>query len=42
MDLYLALSCLQGRPMEWAFDELVSLQPDGVQLTLSNVPLVRV
>ncbi len=40
MELYLALSCLQGRPMHWAFDELVALGPDGIQLTPGNAPTV--
>jgi hypothetical protein len=35
--LFLALSCLQGRPMQAAFDELRRLA-DGVQLTPGNVP----
>lgn len=35
--LYLALSCLQGRPMQAAFDALAVLA-DGVQLTPGNVP----
>ena len=34
----LALSCLQGRPMETAFRELWSLEPDGVQLCPGCVP----
>lgn len=37
MTLYLALSCLQGRPMQAAFDTLAALA-DGVQLTPGNVP----
>jgi hypothetical protein len=36
--LYLALSCLQGRPMNAALDELLALGPDGVQLTPGNQP----
>jgi hypothetical protein len=35
--LFLAMSCLQGRPMQAAFDELRGLA-DGVQLTPGNVP----
>lgn len=38
MPLYLALSCLQTRPMEAAFNELTSLGPDGIQLTPGCVP----
>lgn len=38
MKLYLALSCLQTRPMQAAWDELVSLKPDGIQLTPGCVP----
>lgn len=38
MDLYLAMSCLQGRPMQSAFDELTELAPDGIQLTAGNAP----
>ena len=37
MPLFLALSCLQGRPMREAFDTLAALG-DGVQLTAGNVP----
>ena len=40
MELYLALSCLQGRPMHWAFDELAALGPTGIQLTPGNAPTV--
>ncbi len=36
--LFLALSCLQGRPMGAALDELLALSPDGVQLTPGNQP----
>ena len=35
--IYLALSCLQGRPMQTAFDTLAPLA-DGIQLTPGNVP----
>jgi len=35
---FLALSCLQGRPMQAAAAELWSLSPDGLQLTPGNVP----
>ncbi|MBX2798682.1 MAG: hypothetical protein KTR31_13455 [Myxococcales bacterium] len=35
---YLAMSCLQGRPMAAAFDALCALQPDGIQLTPGNLP----
>ena len=38
MRLFLALSCLQGRPMQQAFDDLVQLEPDGMQLTPGNAP----
>ena len=37
MPLYLALSCLQGRPGVEALDELLSLEPDGIQLTPGNL-----
>ncbi len=37
MQLFLALSCLQGRPMRAAFDELAPLA-DGIQLTAGNIP----
>ncbi len=36
--LYLALSCLQGRPMQAAAAELWSLPVDGLQLTPGNAP----
>lgn len=36
--LYLALSCLQGRPMQAAAAELWALEPDGLQLTPGNAP----
>ena len=36
--LMLALSCLQGRPMQAAAEELLALGPDGLQLTPGNVP----
>jgi len=36
--LYLALSCLQGRPMRAAFDELASVAEVGLQLTPGNHP----
>jgi hypothetical protein len=36
MRLFLAMSCLQGRPMRAAFDELVGLEVDGIQLTPGN------
>jgi hypothetical protein len=35
--VYVALSCLQGRPMESAFRALSALDVDGVQLTPGNV-----
>ncbi len=38
MALYLALSCLQGRPMSSAYRTLLALEPDGVQLTGGNLP----
>jgi hypothetical protein len=36
--LLLAMSCLQGRPMARAFETLLALGPDGVQLTPGNQP----
>lgn len=36
--LYLAFSCLQGRPMTLAYQELLKLDPDGIQLTPGNIP----
>ena len=36
--LLLALSCLQGRPMDAALERLLALCPDGVQLTPGNMP----
>ena len=36
--LYLALSCLQGREMNSAAEELLSLGTGGLQLTPGNVP----
>lgn len=36
--LYLALSCLQGRPMKSACLDLLKLKPYGIQLTAGNVP----
>lgn len=36
--LYLALSCLQGRPAKEAVEELLELEPDGIQLTPGNYP----
>jgi hypothetical protein len=36
--LFLALSCLQGRPMQAAAEELLSLGPEGLQLTPGNAP----
>lgn len=38
MQLFLALSCLQGRPMQEAFDELAALDVEGLQLTPGNAP----
>ncbi|MDA9003910.1 sugar phosphate isomerase/epimerase [bacterium] len=38
--IYLALSCLQGRPMDIAFNELASFSPYGIQLTPGNAPTV--
>jgi sugar phosphate isomerase/epimerase len=38
MKLFVAMSCLQGRPMHDAFDELAALGVDGVQLTPGNAP----
>ncbi len=35
---YLALSCLQGRPMQAAFEDLSTLAPDGIQLTPGCAP----
>ncbi|MEO1028345.1 MAG: hypothetical protein AAFX02_04735 [Pseudomonadota bacterium] len=40
MQLFLAMSCLQGRPMHSAFDELITLDADGIQLTPGNAPTV--
>lgn len=37
MKLYLALSCLQGRPFNDAVADLLALAPDGLQLTPGNV-----
>lgn len=37
MTLYVAMSCLQGRPMQSAFDELARLGC-GIQLTPGNLP----
>ncbi|PIQ28246.1 hypothetical protein COW36_04580 [bacterium (Candidatus Blackallbacteria) CG17_big_fil_post_rev_8_21_14_2_50_48_46] len=36
--LFLALSCLQGRPMQAAAEELLQLSPAGLQLTPGNAP----
>ena len=36
--VFLALSCLQGRPMDQALASLAELKPDGVQLTPGNMP----
>ncbi len=36
--LFIALSCLQGRPQGEAYKELLQLNPDGVQLTAGNLP----
>lgn len=36
--LFVALSCLQGRPMGSAFEALTTLGADGVQLTPGNQP----
>ncbi len=36
--IYLALSCLQGRPMKFSAAELLNLKPYGLQLTPGNVP----
>ena len=41
MNLFLAMSCLQGRPMRSAFDELAELNIDGIQLTPGNAPTVN-
>jgi hypothetical protein len=38
MKLFLALSCLQGRPLRAAAEELLALAPDGLQLTPGNLP----
>ena len=35
--LYLALSCLQGRPMDEVSRDLLSLYPDGIQLTPGTI-----
>ena len=36
--VYLALSCLQGRPMQAAAAKLWELGPDGLQLNPGNAP----
>ena len=36
--VFLALSCLQGRPMDAALHSLAELKPDGIQLTPGNQP----
>lgn len=36
--LFLALSCLQGRLATNAAEELLALEPDGIQLTPGNLP----
>ena len=36
--IFLALSCLQGRTMKNAAEELLELEPDGLQLTPGCVP----
>jgi hypothetical protein len=36
--IYLALSCLQGRPMQSSAEELLALKPFGLQLTPGNAP----
>lgn len=38
MRLFLAMSCLQGRPMQSAFDDLAALDVEGIQLTPGNAP----
>jgi hypothetical protein len=38
MSVWLAMSCLQGRTQEAAFNDLCALGPDGVQLTPGNLP----
>lgn len=38
MRLFLAMSCLQGRPMQAAFEELAALDVAGIQLTPGNAP----
>ena len=38
MTLLLALSCLQSRPQDAALDELLALQPEGIQLTPGCLP----
>lgn len=38
MKVYLALSCLQGRPMQQAAEELIKLSGFNLQLTPGNVP----
>lgn len=40
--LLLALSCLQGRPMDQTVDALRALGPDGLQLTPGNQPAADV
>lgn len=36
--LYLAMSCFQRRPQLMAYEDLIALSPDGVQLTPGNLP----
>lgn len=36
--IFLAMSCFQGRTQDQAWDALLALQPDGVQLTPGNLP----
>lgn len=38
MQLYLALSCLQQHPILTAWNELLALNPDGIQLTPGCLP----
>ncbi len=34
--LFLAMSCFQTRPMKMAWNDLINLKPDGIQLTPGN------
>lgn len=38
MSVFLAMSCLQGRTQDAAWDDLCALGPDGIQLSPGNLP----